>query len=225
MSPRQVLPLVFVLGLAAACAPKHDEDAGTPAPFRARYADFVLNVPDRPDLYQARNFSWGLVIRVCDRHASAARTPPLCGDLTGPLVNEFGLNTLITEPSGDKRFVLLKERPRGVSPPPATPLLAVPPSQIDTVLTGSGEAYELSRLRVLDSNTPLSTTANHWPMARCGTGLQGTRHCTIGFVIDGAFIESHVFAEEGVALDQRQVWDVASALDAKLRGLSPTSDK
>lgn len=219
------LPLVLVLCLAVGCAPKHDENAGTPAPFQARYADFVLDVPDRADLYQARNYSWGLVVSICPRHDSPADTPPLCEDLAGPLVNEFGLGTHVTEPRPDKRFVLLKERPDGVSSPPPKPLLPVPPERIDTVLNGPGEAYELSRLRVLDPNVPLSTTTNEWPMARCASGPQGARYCVIGFVIDGAFIESRIFAEEDVALDQKQVWDVASALDAKLRGLSPASGK
>ncbi|MDO9337536.1 MAG: hypothetical protein Q7T61_14140 [Caulobacter sp.] len=43
----------------------------------------------------------------------------------------------------------------------------------------------------------------------------------IGFLIDGAFIETHIVSEPGIALNQKQVWDVASAMDAKLRALSP----
>lgn len=225
MSSRLALHLVVILVIAAGCSPRRDDNAGAAPPFRARYAQFVLDVPDRADLYQARNHSWGLVVSICDRHVSSAGMPPLCGDLTGPVVGQFGLKTFVTEPRPGKQFALLKERPQGVAAPPAAPLAAVPDDQIDTALGGPGEAYELSRLGVLDQDAVLSTTANQWPMAKCANHPLGNRYCVIGFLIDGAFIEAHIFSEPGIALDQKQVWDVASALDAKLRALSPTPTK
>jgi hypothetical protein len=42
----------------------------------------------------------------------------------------------------------------------------------------------------------------------------------VGFLIRGSFVEFQVFAEQGAPLDQKQIWDVASAMDAKLRALS-----
>lgn len=215
--------LVAVLALTAlgGCSRSPEAPAAEDVspPFRARYADLVLDVPVREDLYQARNASWGLNVKVCDRH-NLPGTPPLCEALTGPVVNAFGLNTFVTAPRPGARFDLLKERPTDAPAPPAAPLEPIAADRIDTNIGGDGEAYQLSRISVLDPKAALSTTANGWPLARCATGPQGHRYCTIGFLIRGAFVETHVFAEDGVALDQKQVWDVASALDAKLRGLS-----
>lgn len=174
MSLRRALLLAAILAVSAACSPKRDDSAGAAPPFRARYAGFVLDVPDRADLYQARNHSWGLVVSICDRHVSSAGAA-LCGDLAGPVVGRFGLKTFVTEPRPGKRFTLLKERPQGVAAPPAGPMSAVPEARIDTALGGPGEAYELSRLTVLEPDSPLSTTTNQWPMARCADHPLGSR--------------------------------------------------
>jgi len=224
----RLVALVAVLALTAlgGCSRSPEATAAEDVspPFRAHYADLVLDVPVREDLYQARNSGWGLSVKVCDRHTLPG-TPPLCETLTGPVVNAFGLLTFVTAPRPGARFELLKERPADAPEPPAAPLEPIAADRIDKNIGGGGEAYQLSRLSVLDPKAALSTTTNGWPLARCATRLQGQRYCTIGFLIRGAFVETHVFAEDGVALDQKQVWDVASALDAKLRGLSPPAPR
>jgi len=43
--------------------------------------------------------------------------------------------------------------------------------------------------------------------------------------VEGAFVEARVFAEKDVALNQAQVWTIASALDEKIRALSVDQPK
>jgi hypothetical protein len=223
MSSRcRALSAVLLLAIAGGCARKPLADPGLKPPFRAQFGDLILDVPDRPDLYQATMYSFGLVVKVCERGGLDESTRPLCEKLTKPIVNYNGLYTLVKSPQPGHRFDLLKERPKHAREPPSAAMTPIPPERIDTkILNGTGEAYELSRLFVIDPKSPLLTTANGWPLARCDTGPSGGRFCTIGFLIKGAFVETHLYAEDGVALDQKQVWDVASALDAKLRDLSP----
>lgn len=99
-------------------------------------------------------------------------------------------------------------------------MVTIPDARIDRTIGGGGEAYELSRINVLAPDARLTTTTEGWPLARCADHPLGNRYCTIGFLIRGAFVEAHVFAEAGAPLDQKQIWEVASAIDAKLRALS-----
>ena len=222
-SRRSILIVILLLVAAAGCARRSSpQEVAVTAPFRAQYGDLTLDVPDRPDLYQAQKYAFGLVVKICERGGLDDRTRPLCEKLTGPVVNSNGLYTLVKAPLPGRRFSLLKERPKHAREPPSAAMVPISPERIDTkILNGTGEAYELSRLSVLSPNAPLLTTINGWPMARCDTGPAGGRYCWIGFLIRGAFVETHVYAEDGVALDQKQVWDVASAVDAKIRDLSP----
>jgi hypothetical protein len=211
----------LLLAMIAGCAPKPVAESVVEPPFRAQYGDLILDVPDRPDLYQARKYSFGLVVTICERGGLDESTRPLCEKLTGPVVNYTGLYTLVKAPLPGRRFTLLKDRPKQAPEPPSEAMVSISPDRIDTkIVNGTGEAYELSRLSVLTPSAPLLTTVNGWPLARCDTGPAGGRYCTIGFLIRGAFVEAHLFAEDGVPLDQKQVWDVASALNAKLRDLS-----
>lgn len=223
MVPPKYLTLIIalVLGAYGGCSlgPKEQESA----PFKARYADFSLDVPKRADLDQAQKVGRGVSIRICDRHTYQAGQLPLCEGLTAPVVNASGLQTFITEPRHGTRFEFLRERPRGVRDPASEPMVTIPDARIDRSLDSGGEAYELSRIRVLNPDAPLTTTTQGWPLARCANHPRGSRYCTIGFLIRGAFVEAHVFAELGEPLDQKQIWDVASAVDAKLRALSAGS--
>lgn len=196
-------------------------DEPTRPPFTAKFADLMLEISDRADLYQAENYSFGLKVNICDWHAME-RIPAGCEKLSAPLVRRSGVLTYVKEPRKGTRFALLLERPENVSPPEPVPLLAVPDAQIDKRLGGTGEAYQLSRIRTSQSNQML-TTARGWPIAACSTHPLGTRYCTVGFLVKGAFIEAHWFAEDGVALNQAEVWAVASAVDSKLRSLAVTS--
>jgi hypothetical protein len=211
---------VTVLSLMALGGCSRSSEDGVPAPFRAHYADLVLDVPQREDLFQARNYGWGLSTTVCNRQALATGASPLCEKLSGPVVSSAGLHTFVTAPSPATRFALLKERPLNAPAPQPGPMVTIPNARIDRALGGGGEAYQLSRISVLDRGSPLTTTANGWPLARCATHPLDNRYCTVGFLIRGSFVEFQVFAEQGAPLDQKQIWDVASAMDAKLRALS-----
>lgn len=187
-------------------------------PFKVRYANLALQIPDRADLYQATNYDFGLYVNICDRHA---KTKPVrfCEELPSPIVSEHGVRTSVTEPRPEIRFTLLKERPENMSPPDAVPLVVIPESEIDRDIRGSGEAYQLSRVRYLGSEQ-MVTTMHGWPIASCATHDLGNRHCVVGFLISGAFIEARWFADKNVLLNQAEVWVVASSIDARLRSLS-----
>jgi hypothetical protein len=214
-----VLVVLIPLLLNLLHAPESNSRAPERPPFEAHYADFAFHISDRPDLYQARKHDFGLVVRICHR-SETDKAPAGCEVLTGPLVNQSGIWTYVTEPRSGKRFKLLKERPHGDALPGAVPMIFVPEAQIDKDIGGAGEAYELSRLARLLKQEQLATTELGWPIAACSTHPLGNRYCNIGFLIKGAFIEAHVFAEAGVTLNQAEVWAIASALDAKIRSLS-----
>ena len=59
-------------------------------PFEARYADLVLHIPDRPDLYKATKHEFGLIVRICDRSVTE-KAPAGCEALSEPLVNRSGI--------------------------------------------------------------------------------------------------------------------------------------
>jgi hypothetical protein len=187
-------------------------------PFEARYADLVLHIPDRPDLYKATKHDFGLIVRICDRSVTE-KAPAGCEALSEPLVNRSGIWTSVKEPRTGTRFKLIKERPQGDALLGASPMILVPETQIDKDIRGTGESYELSRVAPIKSEQ-LVTTEWGWPIAACSTHPLGNRYCTIGFLIKGAFVEAHVFAETGVALNQAEIWAIASALDSKIRNLS-----
>jgi hypothetical protein len=218
---KQILSAVLVMLIFAAGGERSYADEPKRPPFTAKFADLMLEISDRADLYQAANHSFGLKINICDWHAME-RTPAGCEELSAPLVRRSGVLTYVKEPRKGTRFSLLLERPENASPPAPVPLLVVPNAQIDKRIGGTGEAYELSRIRTAESSQ-LLTTARGWPMVACSTHPLGTRYCTVGFLVKGAFVEAHWFAEDGVALNQAEVWAVASAVNSKLRSLAVTS--
>jgi hypothetical protein len=184
-----------------------------------RYADLVLHVPKRSDLNGAAAYDWGFVVDLCSR-SDPATTPVGCEALTAPLVDDDGIRITVKPPGKSARFRLLKERPTGVSTPDPVPMLVVPDEEVDTNILGNGEAYELSRISTLGPKQRL-TTSRGWPIAACDSNPNSSKqYCVIGFLIKGAFVEVSFLVERRVKLDQRVLWDIASAIDAKLRGIS-----
>ncbi len=195
------------------------------APFRAEVGQLTLNVPERPDFYQARQDDGAVRIRVCNREAyyrTYERPVPGCDGLAKPIVNLYGVWTLIRRHRVD-RYDLIRERP-DLPPPEPVPLIDIPEGRIDRDIRGSGEAYPLSRLDTLDPEQRLQTTSRGWPVAACSIAPQGHRYCSIGFLIEDAFVEAQWHAEAGVRLDQAEVWAVATALDQKIRALVPQAE-
>ena len=215
---KQIFGAVLVMLIFAAGIGRSYSGEPKQPPFTVKFADLTLRISGRADLYQAANHSFGLKVNICDWHAMD-RIPAGCELLSAPLVGRNGVLTYVKEPRKGTRFALLLERPENVSPPEPVPLVVVPDDRIDKFIGGTGEAYELSRIKTPQSRQML-TTARGWPMVACSTHPLGTRYCTVGFLVKGAFVEAHWFAEDGVALNQAEVWAVASAVDAKIRSLA-----
>jgi hypothetical protein len=214
MSFKLAIRLVACLLLTAATACSPPESRVTYAPFLATYANLDIYVPDRPDLYQAGRYDFGLMVQICNRSGADVPTP-LCQDLSSPLVNTYGARTYVKEPKAGTKFDLIKERsPEGIPPNPI-PLVRIPNEDIDTDLLAAGEAYYLSRLNMGRANQWF-TTSQGWPVAGCNRDHQGQHYCSVGFLRDGAFIEAHWFPERGVELTQLDIWLVAKAIDDKL---------
>lgn len=216
------LTLLASIGLLAACRPGSGERVAPPgekiAPFAAHLDGTIWAVPDRPDLYQATFYEdWSpstLLIRVCFRKGEDSVAG--CDSLGAPLVNSNGISTFIR--TLDAKYFLITEKPDGPSPPPA-PLITIPGDQIDTDISGGGEAYALSRV-LLGGRVTLSTTDQGWPIVACSVGYSGSKGCGIGFLIGNAFVEARFHAQdETIQYNQAEVWAVASALDSKLREL------
>jgi hypothetical protein len=213
------LGAVFVWG----CRGPEPDRARSP-PFEVTIGSTTLAVPARPDLYQARldAFAQGpvVIIRICNREAGAATYEPVvagCEGLGSPVVNRYGVSTFIEQDRAAHR--LLSARPALVAPGKG-PLVMIPVDQIDTELRNGGEAYQLGRISLL--NSPLQTTDRGWPVASCEPAVSGPDQCGIGFLVGDLFVEAHWTAQEGVDLSQAEVWAVATALDAKIKGLIRT---
>lgn len=217
----RLTPLAAI-ALLTACGPGARERVAPPgakiAPFAMHLDGAIWTVPDRPDLHQATFYEdWSpptLRIEVCFRKGKDS--VPECEGLGAPLVNSNGVSTFVTIP--DASYSLLTEKPDGPGPPPV-PLITIAGDQIDTDIGGSGEAYELSRVR-LGGRVRLSTTDRGWPVVACSVGYSGSRGCRIGFLIGNAFVEAGFHAtDEAIEHNQAEVWAVATALDSKLREL------
>lgn len=219
----QMAAVALVAGSLPACNGPEPDNARSP-PFEATIGSTTLAVPARPDLYQARldTFAQGpaVRIRVCNREAGAAtyeRVVAGCKGMESPVVNQHGVSTFIWQDRATHR--LLSERPP-LEAPDKSPMVMIPVDQIDNDLRGDGEAYQLGRVSFLDS--PLQTTGRGWPVAACAPSFSGAHQCGIGFLVEGLFVEAHWTAQDGAALGQAEVWAVATALDAKIRGLITT---
>lgn len=180
----------------------------------------TFDVPERDDLYQAHRSEEGdfIRIRVCSRerfYETYEPAVPSCEGMAKPLVGVPGVLTFLRHFEADENR-LLAERPAS-APPPPVPLVKIPDHLINRQLGKATEAYELSRVMGLDES--LFTTDRRWPVAGCDTAQQGHRNCTIGFLVKDVFVEARWHAEDGVELNQAEVWSVAVALDAKIRSL------
>lgn len=225
MLKRWWVPSSLALLLVASCgqprsAQPNVDDEVVKAPFDARVADFTLHMPERVDLNQAHYMGGKVYVRLCLRRpATRPVPPPNCGALSEPLINEEGVSVIVWEPSSNAPFKFLKERPGAKAAPPTTPLvpLKLPVDGVSN-MPNSFEAYFIGRTSNLGGSQLLTTTVG-WPIAACSARFTRSRHCMIGFLINGAAIEARFFAEEGAELNQREVWQVASEVDAKLRSL------
>lgn len=196
---------------------------GDDAPFSAKLGQVTFDVPQRDDLYQAYQSEDGKLvrIRVCNRerfYQTYEQAVPSCEGMAKPLVNLYGVSTYLRHFEGDQ-YRLLSERPASPTPPP-NPLVEIPGHLINRQLGRGTEGYQLSRVMGLGGR--LYTTDRDWPVAACHTAPQGHRYCIIGFLVRDVFVEAHWHAEDGVQLNQAEVWSVAVALDAKIRSLIAT---
>lgn len=190
------------------------------APFTATLGNLRLSVPDRPDLYQAKLSGGTVIVRVCHHNGfrgSDDLPATLCEGLSSPVVGQGGVHTFISSLPVIE-YDLLTERPVITGAPNAAPLRDIPEDRINRQLGQGTEAYALSRVGFLVGDE-LQTTDHGWPVAACKTHHRGGRYCVIGFLIEDAFVEARWFADEGVELNQAELWEVASHLDTKLRGL------
>ncbi|MET3897174.1 hypothetical protein ABIB57_001111 [Devosia sp. UYZn731] len=210
------LSVCFLLLWEAACG--RSESSGTTAPFTATYANLSIHVPARADLFQATNHDFGLMVRVCKRDPPEV-SPPLCEDLSSPLVSENGILTYVKEPKAGTKFNLITERAAEAISPASIPLLPIAGDEIDTDILAGGEAYYLSRLN-MGGGDHWYTTAEGWPVAGCNRDQRGQHFCSVGFLRAGAFIEAHWFPESGVELTQLDIWLVATAIDNKVLELA-----
>ncbi|RZJ28590.1 MAG: hypothetical protein EON85_08670 [Brevundimonas sp.] len=200
-SPVCVIFMLYCLGIAG-CG------EGERAPFRADVGGLTINLPQRADLYQAVRHDTFVSVRVCNREQTAGRPVRGCERISSPLVNQYGVLVLISEASPEES-ALLSQRPDRQPP--------LPEELIDLQQGGD------DRLRIPDPDQPLQTTINGWPKGRCGTAPQGHRYCRVGFLIDRAVVDAQWHAEDDAELNQAEVWAVASAVESKIRALTPAS--
>jgi hypothetical protein len=107
------------------------------------------------------------------------------------------------------------------SPPPSVPLERLNAAEGKIGENGTNW-YPLSRLRlVTEKDAPLLSTSRKWPVMVCenlaGFGLR----CSLGITVEGYFVEAHFIPSRGNVPDQRQAWELASAIDTVVRERLP----
>lgn len=218
--PRALRLLSFVASVPLCAVGCSEQAALAPGPITADFGDLAFEVPDRPDLYQPQRVGELIAIRICNREAweDGSAAVSLCEGLSSPVVNRYGISTLV-HPPRDAAYSLLGERPSG-APPPAAPMVPILRNLVDRDFRSGGEAYELHRVDLGSMVGELQTTSRGWPIAVCKLSITGdVRQCGIGFLIEDVFVEAHWTAEPGAALDQAEVWAIAGRLDDKIRSL------
>lgn len=117
------------------------------------------------------------------------------------------------------RFSAIKERPQ-LGGPIAEPLL---PTSLhsDVRLMGlkapPGDHYALGRIQGLPDRI-IQTTTNQWPLVACmPVGAGDRQSCVMGFAVADVFVEARWNSPGDSDLDQRQVWEIATAVDRAVR--------
>jgi len=147
----------------------------------------------------------------------------LCGDERLPcderlaIANRNGVMVRIWPENEKWELNPIRQRPDHLAPPDklAEPVLMLPADAGHCC--DMPNAYPLSRLQVGISGAPFLTTVNYWPVVACEITMRDWMSCGVGIEVGGKFVEIHFSPEAKRVPTQREIWDLASLIDEKVR--------
>ena len=220
---RLILISAFTLCLVVACGETKPAHVIIKAPFRKHLGGQEIAIPLRGDLQNAY-FQSGprpllsFVSAIVCRNRGGGPSAAGCEEFGELPIHANGV-TVYLRPRSGSSFQWLRERP-AASAPGSKPLIRLPVFIRSLPSAGSGpdEKYQLSRLQSSTVEPSLVTTDQKWPIAACSKDPKTkTAHCNIGFLIGRLNIEAYYSTGSTAEVTQRDIWQVATALDRKLR--------
>ena len=209
-SVMRIVGLAFASQCLSGCFPALSDQS----PATVEFPTFTVEVPrGRSDISELSAGDNSLVVEFCNLQLGPEALADGCEKRDPALEDIRGFRTILSKPFTD----LTKFQNR--------PVLAAPPRQIPLVRYGDApepntqsdsEWFQFSRLRSFaEDKGPIMTTAVGWPLVHCDPRGADVAWCTLGFQIDGAFVETS-WSHLG-PLTQAELWRIGSGLDAKIR--------
>jgi hypothetical protein len=131
------------------------------------------------------------------------------------LANRNGVKVGIWMRSRDWTLHPITKKPNA-EPPRDLPLVSLLPAEAARCCDANTNAYPLSRLQ-LAFEAPFLTTSRNWPVVACGTTMRDWVSCGVGMEARGKFVEIHFAPEAKRTPSQREIWDLASAVDEEVQ--------
>lgn len=223
-NPRAIMKAIPAIILVIACSACTDDD-----PVIANLNTITLRVPRGQEFTR---------IHLSDRTGTGrpSQSPSVSFEICErPVVEmpdgacavhgKFGTWVLLSAPPAGATFRLLTERPQDGVRPQNVELIPLSGGDAPGIPYGSAQAAEggaLLRVRskVWGDEPQLSTTGRGWPVADCDRHPAGGIGCRFGFLVN----KTPVVAQWSSPSDQKgitqaEVWDVASDIDRRIRGL------
>ena len=152
----------------------------------------------------------------------------LCGDERLPcdqrvvIANRNGVMVGVWPKRQHWKLYPIRERPNLARPDADLDLVQILPSDASKLSVPlRSNAYPLGRLQVGNSNPSFLTTSNEWPIVACAITMRDWVNCGVGLEIRGKFIEVSFSPEAKRTPTQREIWDLASAVDEEVRKRYP----
>lgn len=186
------------------------------APATVHFQRFEIEVPQaRLDIMElsASDDDDLLVVEFCNLQPAPTAMTDRCEPRDSALEGIRGFRTILSTPFvGLAKF---QNRPTVMIAPQRVPLLMYSAAP-EPNNSSDPEWYQFSRLRSVGAHTgPIMTTDAGWPLVHCEPRVGNHAWCTLGFQIEGAFVETS-WTHVG-PLTQAELWRIGSGIDAKIR--------
>lgn len=183
----------------------------------AELSGLTFHIPVRADITAAHVTDRYVFLRVCERPEAAEG---LCDAFDAAKIRT-GVHISISDGRGG-RFKRLGERPETANSPPAEPVIVIPRTYVFDATQPFNP--EEAALEWIAHRASVQTTESGWPIASCARAVpEVSISCRMGFLIRNAVVEARFHPVEDREPNQAELWDLATALDERLRSLAAPS--
>lgn len=211
------------------CSPSSDSRHQF-APFEARLGSVEFSFTRDAMFYQAgvarrhNGDAYYVHFKLCGAPEIDRKKVRSCDLLDFLPINRGQVYVVLHAPHPLTRFSTITERPQ-VKAPYREPLVTTS-LRLDRPLGIPGEQYQILRIGGIDG--VIQTTSNNWPLVGCKRN--GSYYgCRLGFALQDVFVEASWTFTSDRDLDQRQLWSIATVVDAAVRsrvtGVQSTTPK